>query len=97
MVLGLLLAWHSVAATCIDHKAATAPDGRCLDNAAGTITDILHGLDWKRCNERQDGADCSTGTASMLNWQQALQLVDTLNVFGGYAGHSNRRLPNIAN
>ncbi len=95
LIFGLLIAGLAHAATCIDHKIASAPDGRYLDNADGTITDILHGLEWKRCSEEQDGIDCSTGTALMLNWQQALQLVNSLNSSGGYAGHTDWRLPNI--
>lgn len=94
-ILGWLLAGQAHAATCIDYKVASAPDGRYQDNSDGTITDILHGLEWKRCSEGQDGNDCSTGTASMMNWQQALQLVDSLNATGGYAGHTDWRLPNI--
>jgi hypothetical protein len=46
---------------------------------------------WKRCVEGLSGADCSSGTEIMHNWQQALQLADG-HSFGGY---SDWRLPNI--
>ncbi len=95
IIFGWLMVGLTHAATCIDQKTISAPDGRYVDNADGTITDILHGLEWTRCSEGQDGSDCSTGTATMLNWQQALQLVDSLNASGGYAGHTDWRLPNI--
>jgi hypothetical protein len=95
VVFAMLLAGPAQAATCVDQKKASAPDGRYQDNADGTITDILHGLEWKRCSEGQNGSDCSTGTASLMNWQQALQLVESLNTSGGYAGHTDWRLPNL--
>lgn len=82
-------------ASCFDQKVASAPDGRYQDNSDGTITDLLHGLEWKRCSEGLDGPDCSVGSASQLNWAQALQLVESINTSGGYAGHSDWRLPNL--
>ena len=94
-IVGFLIAGNVHAGSCFDHKVASAPDGRFMDNADGTITDLYHGLEWKRCSEGQDGSDCSFGTDTTVTWQEALQLVDALNAAGGYAGHTDWRLPNI--
>ena len=55
---------------------------------------------WKRCHEGLSGPDCATRpTSGSRNtryiWDEALQLVETLNGNGGFAGYTDWRLPNI--
>ena len=72
------------------------PDSRYTDHGNGTVTDTKTGLSWKQCSEGQTASSggCS-GDASSYTWDQALQQPATLNSGGGYAGHSDWRLPNI--
>jgi len=83
-------------ATCNAAVAATAPDARFTDNGNGTVSDSRTGLMWKQCSEGQTSATtpCTGGAALTFTWQQALQRADTVNGSGGFAGHSDWRLPN---
>jgi len=58
-----------------------------------TTTDNATGLVWKACPEGKSGATCATGTASTMNWYNALNQCSALNLTGGYAGKTNWRLP----
>lgn len=71
---------------------ATTPPSRFTDQGDGTGTDIVTGLQWKRCEEGRvwDGVAC-TGSATLHTWQGALQLADTAD----FAGKSDWRLPNV--
>ena len=71
------------------------PESRYSDHGDGTVTDTVTGLMWKQCSEGQSysGGDCD-GDASNYNWELALQQPASVNS-GGYAGHSDWRLPNI--
>ena len=83
------------AQTCLDTIEAVALDGRYTDHDDGTVTDKVTGLMWKQCSEGQSGADCSGGSATASTWQGALQQPANINTQGGFAGHSDWRLPNI--
>jgi hypothetical protein len=63
---------------------------RYRDNCDGSVTDVITGLQWKRCAEGQTwtGASCS-GEASDHDWKDACGLR------GYFAGHSDWRLPTI--
>ncbi|MGX9727484.1 MAG: Lcl C-terminal domain-containing protein [Candidatus Electronema sp. VV] len=74
---------------------ASTPDSRLTDNGDGTVTDTKTGLMWKQCVEGLSGSDCASGTAGSFTWQQALQQPGTVNNAGGFAGHTDWRLPNI--
>lgn len=73
----------------------SASDSQFQDNSDGTITDLKTGLMWKQCSEGKSGADCDSGGAQILTWEQALQWVKMVNTSGGFAGHNDWRLPNI--
>ncbi|VAX13889.1 hypothetical protein MNBD_GAMMA24-627 [hydrothermal vent metagenome] len=83
------------AQTCNNAIPASAPASRYQVHANGTVTDRQTGLMWKQCAEGLSGAECATGKAATLTWQQALQRSSTLNVSGGFAGHTDWRLPNL--
>lgn len=80
---------------CAPELKVSAPNGRFVDNGDGTVSDLITGLMWKKCTEGLSGNDCSIGLPSKHNWQVALQLPETLNASGGFAGHDDWRLPNI--
>ncbi len=84
-----------IAQTCNSHITPTTPDSRYTDNADGTVTDKQTGLMWKQCEEGQSGAGCAIGSALTFTWAAALQRSETLNTTGGFAGHTDWRLPNI--
>lgn len=56
-----------------------------------TVTDNETGLMWAKCAAGLSGSDCTTGSATMHNWQEALDLASASNL----AGYGDWRLPNI--
>ena len=82
------------AQTCNSAIMAVAPDSRYQDRGDGTITDLETGLMWKKCSEGLTGSDCAAGSATTHTWQVALQISQTLNTGGGFAGYSDWRVPN---
>ncbi len=100
LVLLFLLGSPSLWAACENTILASTPSGQLIDNQDGTVSDLKTGLMWKQCSEGLTSADltspdCATGTAAALSWDQALQQPRVLNVSGGFAGHTDWRLPNI--
>ena len=93
--------FHSSFATaqeCNSAVPATTPNSAFTVHNDGTVTHNTTGLMWKVCSEGQTwnaGDSSCSGSASTHTWQQALQIPQTLNVGGGYAGHSDWRLPNL--
>lgn len=83
--------------------AQTCPTGnpRVAPNARYTVTqpaanervvvDGDTGLMWKRCPEGMSGANCATGSASILAWSAALAVANG----SAYAGYGDWRLPSI--
>ncbi len=69
----------------------TTPTSDFIDNRDGTVTHKTTGLTWMRCalGQTWTGSACS-GTASTYTYDQAVALTGT------FAGHSDWRLPNIA-
>lgn len=91
----LLLSGNGQAASCFpDNIAANAPDSRYTDNHDNTITDKKTGLIWMKCLTGRSGEQCESGTEEKHNWKSALQAPVLLNADGGFAGHSDWRLPN---
>lgn len=98
--IGLLVLYSSMtnAQTC--HSGIlTTPDIDFTVNNDGTVTHEITGLMWKSCSEGQtwDNTDdsCATGVATTHTWENALQIPQSLNSGGGFAGHSDWRLPNL--
>ena len=75
---------------------ASTPTAQFELHADGTVTDTTTELVWMRCalGQAWDGTTC-TGTANTHAWQEALQEVQNLNGNGGFAGHTDWRLPNV--
>jgi Protein of unknown function (DUF1566) len=61
------------------------------DNGNGTITDNVTGLMWEKLS--QDGSIHDWGTP--YTWYAAFAKIGTLNGGGGFAGHTDWRLPNV--
>lgn len=86
------------AQTCNPAALATTPDADFTVHNDGTVTHNPTGLMWKVCSEGQTwnaGDGSCSGTATTHTWQAALQIPQTLNAGGGFAGHSDWRLPNL--
>jgi hypothetical protein len=98
-----LMLWSSTfpvaAQTCkVGVIPQSAPTGRFIDKNDGTVSDTQTRLMWKKCSEGQTSSDCSGGALVAYNWQEALQLVElvaNINSGGGFANHTDWRLPNI--
>ena len=75
----------------------TTPTFSFADNADGTVTDTRTGLMWKQCVEGISSTSlaCDTGTALQLNWGDALNYVQEININEPQAGYNDWRLPNI--
>lgn len=86
------------AANCslLSNFAERTPDSQFTDHGNGTVTHTAAastgtGLMWKKCPQGRSGANCETGTATLLNWQQALREAVT-DATGGY---TDWRLPSM--
>jgi len=83
----------------VNHQPAAADvliSGRYRDHGDGTVTDVKTGLQWMRCALGQTWRDGTcVGKGDSLRWKDALQAADDFNQKGGYAGHSDWRLPTI--
>ncbi|HEC15771.1 MAG TPA: DUF1566 domain-containing protein [Sedimenticola sp.] len=81
---------------CQPDIARYTPAERFENTADGAIMDKQTGLMWKTCSEgqtwRRDGCQ---GDAGVYSWQEALLRAEAVNRGGGYAGHSDWRVPNI--
>lgn len=77
-------------------RPMSTPTERFKDNGDGTLTDSQSGLTWMRCalDQSWDGATCK-GTPGGYTWQAALDAANQLNKKGGYAKHSDWRVPHI--
>ncbi|WP_146108651.1 DUF1566 domain-containing protein [Chromatium okenii] len=71
-------------------------NGRYRDLGNGIVLDIKTDLQWMRCalGQTWTGETCN-GEAKKYNWDEAHSAVNELNQHGGYAGHSDWRLPSI--
>lgn len=81
-------------AICQSGIPLSTPGNELIDNGDGTVSDTATGLMWKQCSEGQGGTDCA-GSATIYNWQSALQQAQSLNASGGFAGFTDWRLPNV--
>ncbi|MCI5124236.1 MAG: DUF1566 domain-containing protein [Candidatus Electrothrix sp. AR5] len=74
---------------------ASTPTSQFVDNNDGTVTDLKTGLMWRKCIAGVYGNLCDKGSPARFTWQQALQRPGAVNDAGGFAGHTDWRLPNI--
>ena len=81
-------------ADCDTNISATTPDEN-FDESGGIVLDKQTGLMWKQCPEGLSEDGCAVGVPDAVTWAQALEAVDALNTGGGFAGHTDWRLPNI--
>ena len=81
-------------ADCDTNISATTPDEN-FDESDGTVLDKQTGLMWKQCPEGLSDDGCAVGIADTVTWAQALEAVAALNADGGFAEHTDWRLPNI--
>lgn len=82
---------YSLAQTCQDYIPNEWEYSRYTNHSNGTVTDNQTNLMWKKCVQSLSGGDCSIGTHSLHNWQEALQLVSN----HSFASYNDWRLPNI--
>lgn len=73
----------------------STPNSQLLDNGDGTITDIATGLMWRQCSQGQAADGICSGIGDNYIWQLALDVPNSINTNGGFAGYSDWRLPNI--
>lgn len=78
-----------------EHIAATAPPSRYQQKDDSTVVDQQTGLIWRVCLEGVSGQACDEGEPLELTWAEALLYVPEFNNDGGFAGHTDWRLPNI--
>lgn len=78
-----------------DNITATAPSSRYQQKDDGSIIDTKTGLMWRTCLEGVAGKACDEGEPLALTWAEALVYVPVFNGEGGFAGHTDWRLPNI--
>lgn len=79
----------------IENTVSTAPSSRYQQNKEGTVFDTETGLTWRTCLEGVTGQACDQGKPLELTWADALLYVSGFNGQGGFAGHTDWRLPNI--
>lgn len=92
----LLVLPVQAAQKCHANAVNTTPNSDFTVHDNGTITHKNTGLMWKVCSEGQTwSSEACQGAVTSMTWQQALQAGESLNTAGGYAGHSDWRLPNI--
>ena len=75
-------------------QALAASSPPFVDNNDGTVSDSSTGLMWDQCTDGLSGADCTTGTAAIYTWANALGPAATQNA-ANYKGYSDWRLSNI--
>lgn len=60
-------------------------------DAESLVADLITGLEWQGCNAGLSGADCSSGTALEMAWDEALAYCDGLS----WGGHEDWYLPDL--
>jgi len=98
LVMALLVGGSALAEQQCDTKSypLSTPTERFTDNGDGTVTDTRSGMTWMRCalGQRWDGSHCS-GKPQPLTWKGAQEAASALNAAGGYAHHTDWRMPHI--
>lgn len=87
----------AVFAECKSNVPGRKHDSNYIENGDGTVTDMVTGLMWKQCPEgtSESGGFCvQDGSAYLFTWKAALEQASLVNSSGGYAGHTDWRVPN---
>ena len=91
-------AWADVVCTNQNTAVpATTPTADFVLHGDGTVTHTRTGLMWMRCSLGQTWTGSSCGgvvSASRYTWRNALNAAQDVNHTGGFAGHTDWRLPN---
>ena len=87
----MLMISLTINAQCNSNITDEWQNSRYTDKGDSTILDKSTDLIWKKCTQGLSGNDCATGSATSVNWQQALQQANN----STFAGKSDWRLPNI--
>ena len=74
-----------------NYAASRFEGARFVDNADGTLTDLVTGLMWKRCPEGLTGDGCAEGAVSNKVWGVAMKTARD----STFAGYDDWRLPNL--
>ena len=86
---------ESCSVVCVRGDPAVMPLERFArtEPAAGepTVLDHVTGLVWQGCTGGLSGADCQTGEATQLGWEEALSYCEGLD----WGGATDWRLPNV--
>jgi hypothetical protein len=97
LCLSSFISTHTLA-VCKDDIEKSTPSADFSVHNDGTVTHHRTGLMWKSCVEGKEWA-AETGTCTEnsgnYTWKAALALPASVNTNGGYAGHTDWRLPNI--
>lgn len=80
-------------AACSTDVTITKPDSIYTNHGNGTVTDNQTGLMWMRCSLGLSGGGCAAGTATTVNWKQALEAAQAANSGVGSFGYKDWRLP----
>jgi len=82
---------------CDANRTATAPAVRFTLGADGTATDRKTGLAWMRCTvgQRWENGECA-GQAALHDWGAVLDAAGRINSGDGFAGHTDWRVPTLA-
>ena len=81
----------SAVQTCPSYIPDQTPNSRyTIDASKSTVLDNDTGLMWQQCSLGFSGSDCTTGSATRLTWQGALQA----GVASTQGGYNDWRLPN---
>ena len=73
------------------HGATPYPQSTYVDNEDGTVTDIITGLMWKKCDQGLQGNSCKIGTLLEATWLDGLKSCENEE----FAGYDDWRLSNI--
>ena len=95
LMLGSTAVWANQSCDTHSYPMST-PTERFTDNGDGTLTDRQSGLTWMRCSlgQKWNGTSCQ-GEPNAYTWQSAQEAASQLNQSGGYAKHTDWRMPHI--
>lgn len=92
----MMLSAPLLAQDCDSKTYASTPTDQFRVHDDGTVTDSKSKLTWMRCalGMKWQGDTC-VGVAARYEWLDAGRYIKRMNAGGGYAGHSDWRLPSL--